>query len=119
MWMFENSPDALIFAMFARPSPYDALLLQEHQNNSIKDLQIALRLFINRIRVGKIVSPFCVQNLRFSLIACGWKATDYSIENDISISQQDSSELLAFLTSTLSAPFLPISEGLLVSIYIF
>ncbi|KAJ3042997.1 hypothetical protein HK097_001853, partial [Rhizophlyctis rosea] len=108
--------DSLIVAMFGKESVFDALLTRELPNAgdaksaNLKRLQITLRLVVNQLRDGKLVSRYTMHRLRLDLIRSGWEGTSTSMA--CWSCQEDASELFLFLTSAFSAPFLPIEEVL-------
>ncbi|BFZ55461.1 hypothetical protein PYCC9005_002502 [Savitreella phatthalungensis] len=101
--------DALLFAMYARSFPaFDALLYSTGGSNSrdsahcmpgVEQLASDLRLFVNLLRSGQLVTTDIVDQLRSSIARCGW-------EDARSSQQQDTSECFGFVAEALGMPML-------------
>ncbi|KAI8812655.1 hypothetical protein BJ742DRAFT_793226 [Cladochytrium replicatum] len=101
--------DSLLFALFARESVFDPLLTRMPPNNDprVLNLQTSLRLVINQLRLGRLVSRWTMSRLRRDLLAAGWTPSSRNPTG-----QEDTSELYLFLTTVLRAPFLPVEKTL-------
>ncbi|KAK4691525.1 hypothetical protein P7C71_g5491, partial [Lecanoromycetidae sp. Uapishka_2] len=86
--------DALLFAMFARLGSFEAMLYKNFEDPPRKKLATLLRLWVNTLRAGKLITTDILQ-----LADCGWK-------DAAELCQQDSSEAFTFITSTLALPLL-------------
>ena len=89
--------DSLLFAMFARLDSFDNMLALDYQDAAKKKLAVVLRLWVNMLRTGKLITTDVTKNLQESLGACGWtEATK--------LRQQDVSEGFTFITEKLDLP---------------
>ena len=109
--------DALLFAMFARLGSFEAMLYNHFEDEPRKRLATLLRLWVNTLRVGRLVTTDIVnmvscspwmsivltieqtKQLQLQLSACGWK-------DAANVRQQDASEAFSFITETLALPLL-------------
>ncbi|KAI9870309.1 MAG: hypothetical protein M1830_004388, partial [Pleopsidium flavum] len=112
--------DALLFAMFARLASFEAMLYNTFADDPRKRLATVLRLWVNMLRTGKLITTDIVitqivipnpmaailmkflsqtQHLQEALSACGW--TDAA-----ELKQQDTSEAFTFITEKLELPLL-------------
>ncbi|CAG8546244.1 2252_t:CDS:2 [Diversispora eburnea] len=100
--------DSLLFAMFARTQSFDGMLFAQPENTKVRDLQTHLRLFVNRLRMGKFMSAYMIKQLREQLLNCGWIG-----KNDAGhTTQEDVSELFLFLSCLYELPYLPLGMHL-------
>lgn len=53
--------DALLFAMFARLGSFEAMLYNKFEDAPRKKLSVVLRLWVNMLRTGKLISPDIVR----------------------------------------------------------
>jgi len=112
--------DALLFAMFARLANFEAILYNTFDDDPRKRLATVLRLWVNMLRTGKLITTDIVitqilirrsvaavltkilsqtQHLQEALAACGWiEAAE--------LKQQDTSEAFSFITERLELPLL-------------
>ena len=91
--------DALLFAMFARLESFEAMLYENFADPKRKRLAGLLRLWLNLLRSGRLVTPDITGHLQKALAACGW-------EDAASNKQQDPSEAFTFITEQLELPML-------------
>lgn len=70
-------------------------------------LQRTLRLFVNKLRNGKLVKTSTVAQVRRGLAQAGWYSQDPETHK---WKQEDVSELFLFLTSIFDQPYLPVSS---------
>ncbi|KAL6713156.1 hypothetical protein ACLMJK_009277 [Lecanora helva] len=91
--------DALLFAMFARLGSFEAMLYKNFEDPPRKRLATLLRLWVNALRAGKLITTDITKQIQLQLAKCGWKEAE-------ELSQQDSSEAFSFITSTLALPLL-------------
>ena len=102
---FENGKntcyiDSILFPMFARQDFYDNLLLKPIE---AKRLQTYLRVIVNQLREGELVSCFSVNRFRNECIVWGW------IEGT---GQQDAVEFMLFICQILSVSLISMKEDL-------
>ncbi|OKL57722.1 hypothetical protein UA08_07122 [Talaromyces atroroseus] len=93
--------DSLLFAMFSRLDFFEAILYTPftEPNDPRRKLVIILRLWVNMLRSGKLITTDITEHLQASLSECGWKeAAD--------LRQQDASEAFTFITEKLELPLL-------------
>ncbi|KAI9679110.1 MAG: hypothetical protein M1829_001780 [Trizodia sp. TS-e1964] len=91
--------DALLFAMFARLESFEAILYNTFNDEQRKKLATVLRLWVNMLRMGKLITVDITKNLQDSLAECGWKEAARPC-------QQDASEAFSFITEKLELPLL-------------
>ncbi|ORY80481.1 ubiquitin carboxyl-terminal hydrolase-domain-containing protein [Protomyces lactucae-debilis] len=93
--------DALLFAMFARTVPlFDALLYQDRSDvPEATRLAVNLRLFVNLLRTGHLITGDLVSMIQTSIAGCGW-------QDALSSGQQDTSECFGFIAEVLQMPTL-------------
>ena len=109
--------DALLFAMFARLGSFEAMLYNTFNDKSRKNLAALLRLWVNILRTGRLVTTDIVCEIRAAvkddfantlsqtkqiqeaLSSCGW-------EDARKLRQQDASEAFTFITGKLELPLL-------------
>lgn len=92
--------DALLFAMFSRSFPiFDTLLYHQGPDQRANRLAVNLRIFVNLLRSGYLVTHDLVDMLRKSIADCGWADAQSS-------AQQDTSECFGFIAEMLQMPML-------------
>ncbi|PWY70235.1 ubiquitin C-terminal hydrolase family protein [Aspergillus heteromorphus CBS 117.55] len=91
--------DALLFAMFARLDCFEAILYQSFNDEPRRKLSILLRLWVNMLRSGRLITTDLTKHLQEALAECGW-------EDAAKLRQQDTSEAFTFLTEKLELPLL-------------
>ncbi|KAL9023965.1 MAG: hypothetical protein Q9196_006856 [Gyalolechia fulgens] len=91
--------DSLLFAMFARLGCFEAMLYVNFDDDKKKRLATLLRLWINSLRLGKLITTDITKHIQSSLAECGW-------EDAAQVRQQDASEAFNFITDTLDLPLL-------------
>lgn len=93
--------DSLLFAMFARMTNFEPILFKNFGDDELRgNLAMFIRLWVNMIRTGKLVTSDIVGGLMDALVAAGWKPSGGKN------SQQDAGELFAFITEKLNMPLL-------------
>ncbi|GAD98546.1 ubiquitin C-terminal hydrolase family protein [Paecilomyces variotii No. 5] len=91
--------DALLFAMFARLDCFEAILYKAFSDEPRRKLVVILRLWVNMLRSGKLITTDVTKHLQDALAACGW-------EDAARLRQQDASEAFTFITGKLELPLL-------------
>ncbi|KAK8167183.1 ubiquitin carboxyl-terminal hydrolase-domain-containing protein [Phyllosticta citribraziliensis] len=91
--------DALLFAMFARLDCFEAMLFDSFTDEPRRRLATVLRLWVNLLRAGKLVTTDVTKHLQEALSKCGW-------EEAAQLVQQDASEAFTFITGQLELPLL-------------
>ena len=98
--------DSLLFSMFAKLEAYESILKNTFPTDDPRyKLVNLLRLWVNMLRLGKLIHTDIVELLQKSLAECGWKEA-------LLMEQQDTSEAFAFITETLQLPLLPLQVDL-------
>ncbi|KAI9721329.1 MAG: hypothetical protein M1828_005189 [Chrysothrix sp. TS-e1954] len=97
--------DALLFAMFAKGDVFDAILFNNFTDEPRKRLISVMRLWVNMLRTGRLITTDVTQHLQEAIADCGWpEATK--------LRQQDASEVFGFLTDKLDLPLLTLQTDL-------
>ncbi|KAF2238694.1 cysteine proteinase [Viridothelium virens] len=91
--------DALLFAMFARLESFEAMLYNTFNDKHRKNLAALLRLWVNLLRTGRLVTTDITKQIQEALANCGW-------EEARKLHQQDASEAFTFITGKLELPLL-------------
>lgn len=91
--------DALLFAMFARLGSFEAMLYKNFEDAPRARLASLLRLWVNALRAGKLITTDITKQIQLQLSKCGWTEA-------AELCQQDASEAFTFITSTLALPLL-------------
>ncbi|KAI4131975.1 MAG: hypothetical protein LQ338_000959 [Usnochroma carphineum] len=91
--------DSLLFAVFARLGCFEAMLYVNFDDEKKRRLATLLRLWVNTLRLGKLITADITKHIQLSLAECGW-------EDAAQIRQQDASEAFNFITDTLDLPLL-------------
>lgn len=103
--------DSLLFAMFARLSNFEPILLKDdsepRDNNKTENLRTFLRLYVSMLRSGRKITTDVTKCLLDAIIAAGWKSTSHRYE------QQDTAELFQFITSKLNMPLLTLKVDII------
>ncbi|WPG97940.1 Hypothetical protein R9X50_00072300 [Acrodontium crateriforme] len=97
--------DALLFAMFARLDSFEAMLYDNFEDIPRKRLAGLLRLWVNMLRTGRLITTDITKHLQDALAECGW--TDAA-----KLRQQDPSEAFTFITGQLELPLLTLKMDL-------
>lgn len=93
--------DSLIFSMFANLDSFEPILfiLNQHSNPLVSRLLGLLRVYVNLLRLGNLITTDITQRICECLMQLGF-------EEAMSHRQQDSAPLFEFLTETLAMPLL-------------
>jgi hypothetical protein len=97
--------DALLFAMFMRLDSFEAMLYDSLEDPNKKRLAGMLRLWVNMMRTGKIITTDITKDLQAALASCGWTQA-------AKLLQQDPSEAFTFITDQLQLPLLTLKMDL-------
>ncbi|SGZ55131.1 CIC11C00000002005 [Sungouiella intermedia] len=93
--------DALLFSMFANLESFEPILfiLNQHSNPLVTQLSGLLRVYVNLLRLGNLITTDITQRICECLMKLGFSEA-------LSHRQQDAAPLFEFLTETLSMPLL-------------
>lgn len=93
--------DSLLFSMFANLESFEPILfiLNKHSNPLVTQLSGLLRVYVNLLRLGNLITTDITQRLCECLMKLGFREA-------LSHRQQDAAPLFEFLTETLSMPLL-------------
>ena len=91
--------DGLLFAMFARLDSFEAMLYQNFEDLKRKRLAGLIRLWVNMLRTGRLITTDITEHLQAALAECGWSDAGR-------LRQQDPSEAFTFVTGQLELPML-------------
>lgn len=93
--------DALLFAMFANLESFEPILFVSNQHLSplVTRLSALMRLYVNLLRLGNLVTTDITMRICEVLLALGF-------EEALSHKQQDLAAMFEFLTETLAMPLL-------------
>lgn len=91
--------DATLFAMFSRLDSFEAMLYNSFDEVSRNKLAFILRLWVNLLRSGRLITTDITKVLQDTLAECGWREA-------AELHQQDASEAFTFITGMLDLPLL-------------
>ncbi|KAK6349637.1 hypothetical protein TWF696_005919 [Orbilia brochopaga] len=91
--------DSLLFSLYAHLDSFEAMLYNVFDDDKRKKLSSLLRLFVNMLRSGNLITADIIQEIQNSLAECGWKEAALK-------QQQDASEAFTFIAETLEMPLL-------------
>lgn len=91
--------DSLLFAMFVRLDSFEAMLYDNFEDAKRKRLAGLMRLWVNLLRTGRLITTDTTAQIQKALADCGW--TDAG-----TLKQQDPSEAFTFITGQLELPML-------------
>ena len=97
--------DALLFGMFARLDSFEAMLYESFEDPKRRKLAGFLRLWVNLLRSGRLITKDLTKHLQESLAECGWS-------DAANLRQQDPSEAFGFITGQLELPLLTLKMDL-------
>lgn len=97
--------DALLFAMFARLDSYEAMLYDNYEDIPRRKLAGTMRLWVNMLRKGMLITTDVTRHLQEAMAECGW-------EEAVRTQQQDPSEAFAFITEKLGLPLMTLKMDL-------
>lgn len=91
--------DAVLFSMFVRLDNFEAMLYDNYTDPKQKRLGGLLRLWVNMLRSGRLITTDITAHIQNALADCGWK-------DAAMCEQQDPSEAFTFITGQLELPML-------------
>jgi hypothetical protein len=91
--------DAVLFALFSRLDSFEAILYNTFDDVARSRLALLLRLWVNLLRCGKLITTDITKLIQQSLAECGWA-------DAANLRQQDASEAFMFITEKLKLPLL-------------
>lgn len=91
--------DTLLFAMFAKLDSFEAMLYENFEDMRRKRLAGLLRLWVNMLRTGRLITTDVTELIQLALVECGWRDAGRH-------QQQDPSEAFTFITGQLELPML-------------
>jgi hypothetical protein len=91
--------DATLFSMFSRLDSFEAMLYNSFDDLPRNKLAFLLRLWVNLLRSGRLITTDITKVVQDTLAECGW--TDAK-----ELHQQDASEAFTFITGKLELPLL-------------
>lgn len=91
--------DAILFAMFSRLASFEAMLYNSCDDVARNKLAFLLRLWVNLLRTGHLITSDITKFIQESLAECGWQEA-------ATLCQQDASEAFTFITGQLDLPLL-------------
>ncbi|RMX86762.1 hypothetical protein D0869_02847 [Hortaea werneckii] len=97
--------DALLFAMFARLDSFEAMLYDSFEDLPRRKLAGLLRIWVNMLRTGRLITTDITAYLQSALAECGWPEA-------AKLKQQDPSEAFTFITGQLELPLLTLKMDL-------
>jgi len=91
--------DSTLFSMFSRLDIFEAMLYNSFEDVAQERLAFVLRLWVNMLRSGLLITTDITREIQQSLAECGW-------EDAKELQQQDASEAFTFITEKLNLPLL-------------
>ncbi|KIW16744.1 hypothetical protein PV08_03933 [Exophiala spinifera] len=91
--------DATLFSMFSRLDSFEAMLYNSFDDLPRNKLGFLLRVWVNLLRNGKLITTDITKVLQEALAECGWREA-------AELHQQDASEAFTFITGVLELPLL-------------
>lgn len=91
--------DATLFAMFSRLDSFEAMLYNTFEDRPRNRLGFLIRLWVDLLRSGKLITTDITKVIQETLVECGWADAG-------NLHQQDASEAFTFITEKLQLPLL-------------
>lgn len=91
--------DSVLFSIFSRLDSFEAMLYNSFDDVAKQKLAFLLRLWVNLLRSGDLITIDVTKEIQESLAECGWADAR-------ELQQQDASEAFTFITEKLSLPLL-------------
>ena len=97
--------DATLFSMFSRLDSFEAMLYNTFDDLPRNKLAFLLRLWVNLLRSGRLITTDLTEIIQNALAECGWAEAK-------ELHQQDASEAFTFITGKLELPLLTLKMDL-------
>ena len=91
--------DSTLFSMFSRLDSFEAMLYNTFPDRPRNKLSFLLRLWVNLLRTGQLVTVDITELIQDAISDCGW-------EEAAELQQHDASEAFTFITGKLELPLL-------------
>jgi hypothetical protein len=91
--------DATLFSMFSRLDSFEAMLYNSFEDVPRNKLAFLLRLWVNLLRSGKLITTDITAVIQNTMAECGWAEAR-------ELHQQDASEAFSFITGKLELPLM-------------
>ena len=91
--------DSILFAMFSRLESFEAMLYNTFEDGPRNRLAFLLRLWVNLLRTGQLITSDITKMIQEAIAQCGWP-------DALKLCQQDASEAFTFITGKLELPLL-------------
>jgi Ubiquitin carboxyl-terminal hydrolase len=91
--------DSVLFSIFAKLDSFEAMLLKDFPDRPRARLGLLLRVWVNLLRSGKLITAEFAVMIQMALSECGW-------QDAAQLRQQDASEAFTFITGRLELPLL-------------
>lgn len=91
--------DSVLFSIFAKLDSFEAMLLRDFPDRPRARLGLLLRVWVNLLRSGKLITAEFAMLIQMALSECGWG-------DAAELRQQDASEAFTFITGRLELPLL-------------
>jgi Ubiquitin carboxyl-terminal hydrolase len=91
--------DSTLFSMFSRLDSFEAMLYNNFPDRPRNKLSFLLRLWVNLLRTGQLITTDVTAIIQECIKECGWKEA-------AELQQHDASEAFTFITGKLELPLL-------------
>jgi hypothetical protein len=91
--------DSTLFSMFSRLDSFEAMLYNTFNDLPRSRLSFLLRVWVNLLRTGQLITTDITRIIQFAIADCGW-------EEAAELCQHDASEAFTFITGKLELPLL-------------
>lgn len=91
--------DSTLFSMFSRLDSFEAMLYNSFPDVSRNKLAFVIRIWVNLLRSGKLITTDITEVLQKVIAECGWSEAG-------ELHQQDASEAFTFITGKLELPLM-------------
>ena len=91
--------DSTLFSMFSRLGSFEAMLYNTFNDLPRNRLSFLLRVWVNLLRSGQLITTDITKKLQWAIAECGWQEA-------AELCQQDASEAFTFVTEKLELPLL-------------
>lgn len=97
--------DSTLFSIFSRLDSFEAMLYNSVEDVQKQKLSFLLRLWVNLLRSGVLITTDITKEIQECLAKCGW-------EDARELHQQDASEAFTFITEQLNLPLLTLQMSI-------